>query len=823
MRNRMTGVAFSVAVMLGMTGESAVAQDTSIEFTLSAQPLSKTLLQFGELTSLQIFYSQDIVEGHTAPALIGSFQPDEGLRRILAGTGIVFRRAGKNVTLSRPPSSGTTELAPVTVHGQFDSITEGTGSYTSNVVGLGKGTQTIREIPQSVTVVTQQRIFDQNMTSIGDVMEQTTGITVVGGNGGEASGLYSRGFQISSMQVDGSPVDAFSQSYFNPNLAMYDSVQIVRGADGLFSGTGEPGGSINLVRKRPTFEPQFIGTTSVGSWNQRRVELDASGPLAADGKLRGRAVIAHDDREFFYDVADSRKTFFYGIVEADVTSSTKLTLGANYEKGKDRPWGLGLPRAAGGADLGLSRHTSFMADWNRYEKTNREVFAQIDQQLGGDWTVHASASYIKLDSYRKSANGFGPIDARTGDGLKFDSYGFTHSSEKKNIDINANGSFDLLGRRHHLLVGGDWQDVSHQEAFDTVEYPTGFPSSYNIRNFDSGAFPHPSKMWMSTNWPAFGAIQKGLYARLKLSLTDRLTAIGGARYANYKYESPSFNYDRDGNVTRRGMSAYSESGILTPYGGLVYDLNDRWTIYGSVSEIHKSQANRLQGPLPGAPLDAITGRNYEVGTKGEFNDGRLTTALALYRIERKGGAIRDPNYPSTAVGDLGLNCCWIAQGKVVSQGVDLEVSGALTPAWQVFGGYTYNHNSDKVTGTVYSSITPRHLFRLWTTYRLPDDLSAWTLGAGVSLQSAHHVKGTVNAYNQGTGKFDGPSSAFKFSQPGYAVWNASVQYRFHRNWTALLNVNNLFDRTYYQTMGTSSNGNWYGEPRNAMLTLRGEF
>ena len=233
----------------------------------------------------------------------------------------------------------------------------------------------------------------------------------------------------------------------------------------------------------------------------------------------------------------------------------------------------------------------------------------------------------------------------------------------------------------------------------------------------------------------------------------------------------------------------------------------------------------LAGPQPGTALDPIKGRSLELGMKGELADGKLQTAFALYRIERKGEAALDPRYPEAAVGNLGLTCCYVAQGKIVSQGVDMEVSGQLARGWQLFAGYTYNHNRNKTDPEklVYSSITPKHLFKLWSTYQLPGDLSPWTLGGGMTLQSTTYVSGTVNAFNPGSGQFDGPSTPFRFTQAGYAVWNASVQYRINRNWSATLNLNNVFDKTYYKTVGTSNGGNWYGDPRNVLLTLRGAF
>ncbi len=806
-------------------GQAAMV--VSQRLSLPAQPLGQALNALARTWGVAISVDAALVEGRMAPALQGPSTLGQALAKALAGSGLEAIPAGAAISVQRASRSSTLGEVTVKAQAQRGETTEGSGSYAASRVSLGKG-QDVREVPQSISVVTRQRIEDQALGSVGEVMQQTTGVTVdysgAGGLGGSATKFLSRGFEIGNVQIDGASVDAFSQQLFDPNLAMYDSVQVVRGANGLFSGNGEPGGAINLVRKRPTLDKQLQASAALGSWNRKQLELDAAGPLNADGSVRGRAVIAHTDREFFYRAADSKNSLLYGIVEADLSRSTKLSLGASYDKLASTPWREGLPRAANGDDLHLPRRTALMAGWGHYDKTAKELFAQLDQALAGGWKAKLQLNYQNVDSDSRLANLTGTVDPATGEGAEWTGFSNDFRSKKKSLDLNASGPFTLLGRTHQLLIGADWTRVSDDQ--DTYYSEMGDPGpSTNIYGFDPGKVPPALGERMTRSYPGYGATQKGLYGRINLSLTDKLTAIAGGRYASYAYNTPYANYNPDGSIRSSGRSYYSESGIFTPYAGLVYDLSERWTAYGSVSEIHKSQANNLQGPLPGTPLDPIQGRNLELGLKGELADGKLNTALALYRIERTGQAARDPRYPNTNVGDLGLTCCYIAQGKIVSQGVDTEISGQIARGWNLFAGYTYNHNRNKTDPSqlVYSSITPKHLFKLWSTYQLPGELSPWTLGGGLTLQSSTYVSGTANSYNPVSGKFDGASVPFQFTQAGYAVWNASVQYRINRNWSATLNVNNLFDKTYYKTVGTSGGGNWYGDPRNAMLTLRGAF
>lgn len=254
----------------------------------------------------------------------------------------------------------------------------------------------------------------------------------------------------------------------------------------------------------------------------------------------------------------------------------------------------------------------------------------------------------------------------------------------------------------------------------------------------------------------------------------------------------------------------------------MWDINQHWTAYGSVSDIYKSQANRLSGP-PESPasLDPIEGRSYEIGTKASFYDERLTASLALYQIERSGEAIADPDYETRS--ENGTNCCYVDDGEAESRGVEAEIGGEPFPGLEVTAGYTFNRNENKVTSIAYSTITPKHLFKLWAIWRLPGAWSDWTVGGGVKAQSDRYVAGTARTYSETSGKFDGPSIPFEFTQGGYALWSLRAGYRIDSRWSVAVNVENLFDKTYYRSVGSSATSNWYGEPRNVLLSVKADW
>ena len=213
-------------------------------------------------------------------------------------------------------------------------------------------------------------------------------------------------------------------------------------------------------------------------------------------------------------------------------------------------------------------------------------------------------------------------------------------------------------------------------------------------------------------------------------------------------------------------------------------------------------------------MEPMTGKTYETGVKGELWGGAVNTSFALYYTSRKNEAVLDPRYEESSV-LFGGNCCYLPQGEVVSKGVDMEFTGEVLPDWNVLAGYTYNHNRNRTAAKVFSSITPKHQFKLWSTYRLPGILNDVKIGGGVNLQSATYVSGTtfVNDVEQN----------YKYVQAGYAVWDSMAEYRVNENWSVIYNANNLFDKKYYSKLGSSASGNWYGDERNHMLTLRGTF
>ena len=791
---------------------AAAAAATPIAINLPAQALGSALNELARQANLQMTFPAALVAGKQAPAVSGQLTVQQALARLLAATGLEATVEGTSVVVRSIPvaSSNATVLPSVAV--RASRIDADSSSYAAESASIARGAAALKDVPQSVTVFTSKAIEDQGLTLMSDALVKMTGIVATTDGLGNPE-FRSRGFIIDTYQVDN--LGTSYTSTFRPDfdLALYDRVELLRGADGLFSAAGEPGGTVNLARKRPTDQLRSTVTLAYGSWNNRRVEADIGGPLALEGRLRGRLVAVRQERDFFYKPADESKQVLYGILEFDLTPSTRISGGISHQHTKGVTWLNGLPTYSDGRQLGLPRDVALTTDWAQRDTTLRETFLAAEHKINSDWSVKLSASRQRYDFDYLQLTVGGPVDPATGLFGNPSAFAEADGNHADTVDLNFSGRFRAWGHQHRLTAGLDWRRSEGKQL--RTRFEADFPDgAIGVDDFPGLTLPAPTVYQSDYGWPAFGSTQQGTYARLDLQVSDKVHVILGGRYGNYKYRDVYEDYDEDGQLIERDTSyQWRQSGIFTPYAAVTYALTPAWTTYASLTEVYKPQGNMFAGP-PENPtkLDPITGRNHELGIKGSVMDRALNVSAALYRIERNGEAVEDTRY-----GDG--SSFYLPLGKIVSQGLDLEVSGELAPGWEIFAGYTYNQNKNRETDAVYSALTPRHMLKLWSDFTLPGSGSKWALGGGVTVKSSHANKGTYWAWTDAG--WTQPS--FEIKQGGYAVWDARVKYQIDARWALALNVNNVFDRIYYATLGVPNGNNWYGSPRSATLTLRGEF
>ncbi|WP_191833962.1 TonB-dependent siderophore receptor [Pseudomonas fluorescens] len=827
-RGNQTLLALGTALIIGC---AAQAQAAPVAIDVPAQPLASALQEISKQTNLQFLYRPEVVANIKSLPVKGTYEPSEALARMLQGTDITYSIDDNVVTFSRGgdgASSDAINLGATSVNAiALGDQTENTGAYITGSTTVGsKVAQSIREVPHSVSVVTRQRIEDQGLTTLTDALDKTTGVTLQkngasGSSLGNDTNFFSRGFAVNNIQIDGgAPMDTSISGYGSISqldLAQYDHVEFLRGVDGLYSGSGNPGGTINLVRKRALAHNQLTFSASAGSWDNYRTELDVTGPLTETGSIRGRLGMAYQDNKYFYDVANMEKHLFYGSVEFDLTSDTVLTLGGSYQDSEGVSNFGGLPRYKNGDDIGLSRDTALVTSWDTVHDKTKQLYLKLDHSFNENWLWTTDVTYLDMDRDANSLFANGAVDPATGTGPVWLHYPAKTGLERKGINSYVKGGFDLFNLHHDVLLGADY---SHSDGYTVQRWGNLNFTPVNV--FDPVRPPDPGSLPNKTD---DNTTEKyGYYGMTRLSLTDNTKLILGARVSTYKYRDVEVFFDDFGNVLTDPAPyhrRFKEEGVTTPYAGLTYDLNENWTTYISYAETYKPQF--LQKSYPDGALDAATSKNYEIGLKGQLFDNKVNTSFAIYRIEQEGAAILDPRFPQTFGAD---NCCYLSQGEVVSEGFDAEISGEVAAGLELFAGYTYNHTRDKAndeTRAIYSAVTPKHLFKLWSTYRLPGDLEKWKVGAGVTAQSSNSRSGMVSEFDEASQSWGPADQEFKFIQAGYAIWSSSLEYQIDKNWSAVVNANNIFDKHYYQTVGTSANGNFYGDPRNYTLTVRAKF
>ncbi|MEN5036623.1 TonB-dependent siderophore receptor [Pseudomonas sp. TWI929] len=790
-------------VGLGLALSSAlVAQVQAQEWTLDipAQSMNSALQALAKQTDSQFLYSPEDISGLRSTALKGRHDLQSSLRILLQGTGLRYQIDGNTVTVtaSSAAKDGQVELSATNVNSVgLGATTEGTGSYTTGTTSTAtKMNLSIRETPQTISVITRQRLDDQQLHTMSEVLTQAPGITM-SQDGGERFNIYSRGSQINTYQIDGVTTTQENQTRTMPgtllDMALYDHVEIVRGATGLMTGAGDPSGVVNVIHKRPTAHFQSHVQGTVGSWDYNRLEADVSGPLIDSGKLRGRFVAAKQDNNTFMDWYSQDKNIAYGVIEADVTDTTLVRFGVDYQtyKATGAP---GVPLMYNnGQQTNFSRSTSAGARWayDDYETFNYTI--NIDQQLANDWQLKLAANYMDVDrdvgvAYYATNSITSSLDPATNRANAERGKSWADQTQK-GLDLTLQGPFQAFGQSHELIFGYNFQE------YDNTHFSyTGGTQSFDFDTWDN-ELPKPSSYTPLLDFN-INSRQRGYFAATRLNFTDELHLILGARVSDYEYNYYSKVLN---NPTLTPVDyGMRESGVVTPYAGLVYDLTPEQSVYVSYTDIFKPQANR---DIDNKPLDPVEGTNYEVGWKGEFFDSRLNANAALYYIKRDNlGVATGETIPNT--NDIAYKAVSGAETK----GVDLELSGEVLPGWNVQSSYSWSRTEDS-DGKRQLTQLPTDTVRFWTTYRLPGEWDKLTVGGGVNWNSNTSLYFT--RYQT------------RAKQDDYYVASLMARYQVTDHLSTTLNINNLFDEKYYA--GFAGNYGHYGAPRNAMLNLRYDF
>lgn len=686
-------------------------------------------------------------------------------------------------------ASESIRLETLTVEGNklYDmepsELTEG---YNVDAATVGTKTPAaLRDIPQSITVLTRDYLDDRQFVNLDDVAKYTPGLRTLTNDSGRSS-IYARGYEYDEANIDGLPAPMSSIFGTLPSLSAFDRVEIMRGPSGLFSSTSELGGIINLVRKRPTEEFQGHLTGRYGSWDTSMLEADLSGSLNESGTVRGRFLANSSQTNGEVDYNDSQDQTLYGALDIDLSDATQLSLGLLHQT-RDITPSNGLPANSDGELLDIDRSTFLGADWNDFDGEMTDLFAELTHNFdnGGFGRIALRSSHRDSDF----------IYAYTGAGVDSDGNtslaGITRDFEQDTYSVDASYSqpFEAFGNISEFVVGTDYKH------YDT-DYLNGRLrlGSINIYDYSATDFDKPERSY-STDVESEDR-EVGLYSKLTLRPIADLALIGGARVSWYKGEASTTTLS-SGAVT---SDEQEHNGEVTPYAGLVYDLSDNHSLYASYSEVFKPQS---ETGADGSIIDPREGEQYEVGIKGGYYGGLVNTRATYFRMY-------DKNRAATAIDSDGNTLDYYeATGEARITGAELEISGTLVPGWDVMAGYTYM-DTDTVAGddNTLFMLMPTHQLSVWSKYTfLSGDLAGLSVGAGVTGMSDFYLE----------------RSGTRIEAPGYAVFDAKLGYQITPNLKATLDVNNLFDRDYYSRVGSAATFNFYGPSRSVIAGLRYDF
>ena len=623
----------------------------------------------------------------------------------------------------------------------------------------------LRDIPQSIQVVPREVLEDQQITRLDDALRNVSGVSQ---NSADPRGqrFQVRGFDSSNVLRDGFALTfggSFGNSGFQ-DLSNIEQVEVLKGPAAILYGTGQPGGVINLVTKKPLSKPFYGLTFSAGNRDLIEPSIDLSGPLTKDGRFlyRLNALYRREDYYRDFDVAVER-FFIAPTLQWKISDRTDLFVNLEYLNDQ-RPADFGLVAIGDRvANIPSARNLGERDD----ELTAESIRAgyQLEHRFNENWILKNAFNYLTYNTISQTATPL-DFDETTGILSRF----FENANQpttQYELQTNLTGKFKTGSIEHQLLVGVDLQ--RRDDGPEVFRGDFDNTTDINIFNPIYGAVARPA---LEDNPILFNGTFRndrlGVYFQDQITLLDNLKLLVGVRYDAVQQNStlrPSF-------FTPVLTKSSQFTDAFSPRFGIVYQPIKEVSLYGSYSRsFFPNSATTFAGDI----LPPEGGEQFEVGIRGEFLNGRLTSSLALFNLTRQNVATTDPNNSNFS----------IATGEQRSRGLEMDIAGEILPGWNVIANYAYidaeitEDNDIPVGNRLYN--VPKHNFNLWTNYELQTGaLKGLSFGLGFNF----------------VGERFG-DNANSFTLDSYFLTNAAIAYK-RDNWRAALNFRNLFNVNYIQ-------------------------
>lgn len=668
-------------------------------------------------------------------------------------------------------------LEKIAVYGQHHKnyITEEAQSATK--LGL-----TIKETPQSISVVSRALMDDFSLDDINAVLESTPGVTV---EQIETDRTYfkARGFEITNFLIDGLGTPQTSGSIQGTlDTAIYDRVEIVRGANGMMTGAGNPSATVNMVLKKPTYTTQAHASASYGSWNNKRVDIDVSAPINDEHAVR--AVFSKQDKESYLDRYETDKTIAYLAYEGKLADDTLLSINyVNQQKDADSPlWGALPLYYTDGSPTDYDESTSTAADWSYWDNSAERIYVTLEQNLSATWVAKARYAHIKNEQNSELFYVYGTPDKETGLGLTGYASRYDYKDTQDLFDLYASGKFELFSLEHDLSFGISQanMDFNDQSLYD---YSTGngFPAMPDLATWD-GIAPEAT-LADAPNGSDVQNTQRSAYVSTRIKLAEPLSILAGVRYTDWETKGTAYSV----------VQTRDDSEVI-PYIGTVYDFTESLSAYASYTETFVPQKEL---DINAEQLAPVIGKSTEVGLKAQLLDEQVFVTLAYFDAKQDGLAIALPD-------SLPSDTRYYAADGINSDGFEIELSGRLTD--DLSASISFSNLSIDGDELV-KDYTPENQLKMAATYQVPF-INGLTLGANYRWQ---------DATSRVQVKDPAGNALVTTKQGAYGILDLMATYEITQNVGVTFNVNNSTDEKYINSLYWAQG--YYGAPRNYSLSV----
>jgi catecholate siderophore receptor len=691
-------------------------------------------------------------------------------------------------------AQGTGTLPRVTVRGEAP---EGKDTLRATTTQIGKGTQQLRDIPQSITVVTEKLVDDRNLDTVKDALRNTAGISFLAAEGGEED-IRLRGFSLAAtgdIFLDGMRDPAF----YDRDTFNNDRIELLRGSASMLFGRGSTGGAVNQVSKPPRLMDQQEASATVGSHGFRRVTGDFNLHTGENAALRINAMATRADNNGAGSAIDKKGlaiAYRWGIGTADEFQASLYHLenrnGIHYGLPWIRPrasdtsaantiipglaptvyYGLASDRNHGQATLAAFSHVHRFQDGSELKTQVRQGGFERDLRPS---TIRFAPAARQPGGAAADLTTFGPGTVFTrGAPLKIQDVQTLHAQS----DLSM--KFDAWGARHEVTSGIDIAReqktlyaarTAAQGGIDLPKPPTLAGTPHD------GAWIDESLRVLRTA-SEFDARSAGAYLQDLVQVAPHWKLLGGLRYdrldGRYDTIAPA------GGVTsyRQKISEWSRR------FGVLYQPTERHSFHFSYGTSFNTSGDTYSYNALSANTPPEASENIELGARIDSADKRFTTRVALFRSTKKHERNTDPDTAATRL---------LLSGQRHSAGLEIDLTGRLTPQWEVYGSYMWmpiaRVDAAAPTATTVGNrvgdrpgLSPRHSGTVWTTYQLTPQ---WRVGAGLNFRSP-----------QAPADVTAPA----WEAPGFVTGDLMAEYAINATFTVKANLSNVADKLYAESL-----------------------